>query len=71
MGNGSSFSSFSKNTKQLLVRTGKQMGKGTNANVNVKLFDKNGKKTKTISLDCKFRDDFEGGNTDNFPVDLR
>ena len=47
------------------------MGKGTDSNVNVKLYDNNGRKTKDILLDCRFRDDFESGSTDNFPVDLK
>ena len=71
MGNGNSNNSFSTKTKQLLVRTGEKMGKGTDSNVRVILFDKNGRKTKNILLDCRFRDDFESGNTDNFPVDLK
>ena len=71
MGNGNSNHSFSTKTKQLLVRTGQQMGKGTDSNVNVKLYDNNGRKTKDILLDCRFRDDFESGSTDNFPVDLK
>ena len=66
MGNCNSFSPFSTKTKtkQLLVRTGLKFGKGTDANVSVVLYDKNGRKTKVISLDCKFRDD-------NFPIDFR
>ena len=73
MGNCSSFSPFSTETKtkQLLVRTGLKFGKGTDANVSIVLHDKNGRKTKVITLDCKFRDDFEHGQADNFPIDFR
>ena len=71
MGNSNSISHFPTKQKQLLVRTGVQGGKGTDANIEVILHDKSGRKTKPISLDCKFRNDFESGQTDNFPIDLR
>ena len=71
MGNNNSISHFPTKQKQLLVRTGVQDGKGTDANIQVILHDKSGRKTKPISLDCKFRNDFESGQTDNFPIDLR
>ena len=70
MGNGNSINLFSTKTKQLLVRTGMQRGKGTDASVHVILCDNKGRKTESILLDCKFRDDFESGHPDNFPVDL-
>ena len=71
MGNNNSVNSFSTKRKQLLVRTGIQGGKGTNSNIQVILYNKNGRKTNTISLDHRFRDDFESGHTDNFPIDLK
>ena len=71
MGNSNSVNPFSTKEKQLLVRTGIKSGKGTNANIQVILYNKSGRKTKAISLDCKFRDDFESGSTDSFPIDLR
>ena len=71
MGNCNSFNSFSTNKKHLFVRTGFQRGKGTDSNVYVILLDNKGRKTKNILLDCKFRDDFESGHLDNFPVDLK
>ena len=70
MGNGNSINLSLTKTKQLLVRTGIQRGQGTDASVYVILCDNKGGKTKSILLDCKFRDDFESGHTDNFPVDL-
>ena len=71
MGNCNSVGSYPTETKQLLVRTGLKFGKGTDANVSVVLHDKNRRKTKVISLYCKFRDDFENGQADNFPIDFR
>ena len=71
MGNSNSVNPFSKKEKQLLVRTGIKSGKGTNAIVQVILYNKDGRKTNAISLDCKFRDDFESGQRDSFPIDLR
>ena len=58
------------NQPQLLVRTGDQKGKGTDANVYVILYGRNKRKSKTIPLECSFRDNFERGQTDNFPVSL-
>ena len=71
MGNANSVNSFSTKKKQLLVRIGIQRGKGTDANISIILFENSGRKTKPISLDYKFRDDFESGHTDNFPIDPR
>ena len=58
------------NEPQLLVRTGDQKGKGMDANVFVKLYGRNGRKSQTIQLDCHLRDNFERGQTDNFLIKL-
>ena len=69
MGNNRSVFTLN-NQPQLLVRTGDQKGKGTDANVYVILYGRNKRKSKTIPLECSFRDNFERGQTDNFPVSL-
>ena len=56
---------------ELLVRTGDQKGKGTDANVFVILTGKNGLKTSTIPLTYTFRDNFESGHIDTFPINVR
>ena len=71
MGGTSSSSRGSGYIKQLLVKTGKKAGKGTDANVYVVLYDKLGRKTKKKLLDNKFKDDLESGQTDKFDIDLR
>ena len=71
MGATNSTSSTAGQRIQLLVKTGVQTGKGTDSDVYVVLYDKNGRKTKTIELKYKLRDNFESGHTDNFPIDLR
>ena len=54
----------------MLVRTGDQKGKGTDANEFVKLCGRDGRKSKTIPLEFHFRDNFERGQTDNFLIKL-
>ena len=68
---GNNINSESKqNNPQLLVRTADQKGKGTDANVFVKLHGKNQRKSKAIPLTSRFRNNFERGQTDNFPIKL-
>ena len=75
MGNSTSIETglFSTEKKQLLVRTLdlKQINKGGDANIQVILTNKSGRKTKPISLDCKLSSDDENGQMDHFPIDLR
>ncbi|XP_076063711.1 polyunsaturated fatty acid 5-lipoxygenase-like isoform X2 [Oratosquilla oratoria] len=50
------------------VRTGNQLGAGTNANVTLRLIDHKGTVSPTIKLDRMFHDDLERGSTDYFPA---
>ncbi|XP_033121661.1 allene oxide synthase-lipoxygenase protein-like [Anneissia japonica] len=52
----------------IFVKTGDHQGAGTNANVYVVLVNKKGTRSHNINLDCIWRDDFECGSTDTFPV---
>ena len=52
----------------ITVKTGDRFGAGTDANVEIVLFDENGKCSKSMALDNYFRDDFERGQEDTFPV---
>ena len=70
-GNNASILASKNNGYELLVRTGDQKGKGTDSNVFVILTGRNGLKTPTIPLTNAFRDNFESGNTDAFPVNLQ
>lgn len=53
---------------EVLVKTGDVKGAGTDANVYISLVDAKGRKSRDILLDCKWRDDFEKGNTDVFKI---
>ena len=50
------------------VKTGDRKGAGTDANVYIALYNDYGKRSRDIQLDCKFKDDFERGSLDTFPV---
>ena len=52
----------------ITVKTGDRFGAGTDANVEIVLFDENGKCSKSMALDNYFRDDFERGQEDTFHV---
>ncbi|EDV27172.1 uncharacterized protein TRIADDRAFT_50085 [Trichoplax adhaerens] len=52
----------------IFIKTGDRKGAGTDANIYIALIDKEGKKSRKIFLDCKWRNDFEQGRTDKFPV---
>ena len=53
---------------ELFVKTGDVKGAGTDSNVYIALIDEEGHKSRDIFLDCKWRDDFEKGNTDVFKI---
>lgn len=53
---------------EVIVKTGDVKGAGTDSNVYIALIDEEGRKSRDIFLDCKWRDDFEKGNTDVFKV---
>lgn len=52
----------------IYVKTGDKKNAGTDANVKIKLHDKNGNNTDDLTLDNFFRNDFESGQLDVFPV---
>ena len=52
----------------IYVRTGDKKHAGTDANVKIKLHDNNGNNTDDLVLDNFFRNDFESGRTDVFPI---
>ena len=52
----------------IYVRTGDKKNAGTDANVKIKLHDSNGNHTDDLVLDNFFRNDFESGNLDVFPI---
>ena len=60
---------------EVKVKTGDRKKAGTDADVNIILYDDLGQNSKTVQLDNRFRDDFERGRTDTFTfsdtIDLR
>lgn len=52
----------------IYVKTGDRFASGTDANVRIILKDSSGNRTNKLVLDKFFRDDFERGNLDEFPV---
>ncbi len=50
----------------IYVKTGDRKGAGTDANIKIVLYDDKGAKSPEITLDCRFRNDFERGQTDTF-----
>ena len=50
------------------VKTGDRMGAGTDANVNMIIYDKEGNSSDEITLDNYLKDDFECGREDTFNV---
>ena len=61
-------SNVGESTFKIEVKTGDRLNSGTDANVKIILKDSNGIKTDELVLDKFFRNDFEKGNTDTFPV---
>uniref|UniRef100_A0A8W8HN90 Allene oxide synthase-lipoxygenase protein n=1 Tax=Magallana gigas TaxID=29159 RepID=A0A8W8HN90_MAGGI len=55
-------------TYKIKIKTGDRLGAGTNANVEIVLFDGSGKHTKPAKLDNWFGDDFERGHVDVFTI---
>uniref|UniRef100_A0A8W8HT92 Allene oxide synthase-lipoxygenase protein n=1 Tax=Magallana gigas TaxID=29159 RepID=A0A8W8HT92_MAGGI len=55
-------------TYEIKIKTGDRLGSGTNANIEIVLFDGSGKHTKPAKLDNLFRDDFERGHLDVFTI---
>ena len=53
---------------EIIVKTGDVKGAGTDSNVYCKLYDKSRNESHDIKLDCIWRDDFEKGSLDSFPV---
>ena len=51
---------------KVTVKTGDLKGAGTDANVNIRLYDGTGLASRDKILDCRWRDDFESGATDVF-----
>ena len=60
--------SVSKVDFEIIVKTGDVKGAGTDSNVYCKLYDKSGNESYDIKIDCIWRDDFEKGSLDSFPV---
>ncbi|CAH1789942.1 unnamed protein product, partial [Owenia fusiformis] len=52
----------------IYVKTGDKKGAGTDGNIFVSLIDEAGARTRDLELDTLWKDDFEAGNTDSFPV---
>ena len=59
---------LSKPDFNISVKTGDVKGAGTNSNVSIVLLDEDGRRSRDIPLNCKWRDDFEKGNEDSFKV---
>lgn len=55
-------------TYKIKTKTGDRLGTGTNANIEIVLFDGSGKHTKPAKLDNWFGDDFKRGNVDVFTI---
>ena len=52
----------------ITVKTGDKKGAGTDANVGIALINETGESSQELKLDCRWRDDFEKGHIDDFPV---
>ncbi|XP_033100777.1 allene oxide synthase-lipoxygenase protein-like [Anneissia japonica] len=56
---------------QILVKTSDRRGASTDANIYIALFNSDGHRSKDYKLDTRFRDDFEEGQQDMFPINLK
>ena len=65
---GNILSSRSQPDYTVYVKTGDRKGAGTDANVYIALHNDQGTRSRNIHLNCLWRDDFERGRTDSFPV---
>ncbi|XP_071945339.1 polyunsaturated fatty acid 5-lipoxygenase-like [Antedon mediterranea] len=52
----------------IVVKTGDYKGAGTNANVYVVLVNTKGERSRDLNLDVFWRNDFEAGKTNKFPI---
>lgn len=59
---------FSSRDFKIIVKTGDCKGAGTDSNIRCVLYDETGAKSRSIHLDCLWKDDFERGNIDTFNV---
>ncbi|XP_071505993.1 allene oxide synthase-lipoxygenase protein-like [Diadema antillarum] len=50
------------------VRTGDRKGAGTDADVFIAFYNERGERSRDISLNCLWKDDFERGDVDCYPV---
>ena len=53
---------------EVICKTGDVKGAGTDSNVYLILVDEDNDKSRNILLDCNWRNDFEQGNVDTFPI---
>ena len=60
--------SVSKVDFEIILKTGDVKGAGTDSNVFCKLYDESGNESHDIKLNCIWKDDFEKGSLDSFPV---
>lgn len=51
------------------VKTGDKKGAGTNSDVFIAFYNADGDRSRDIKLDVSWRDDFEAGNIDSFPIE--
>ncbi|CAH1789947.1 unnamed protein product, partial [Owenia fusiformis] len=50
------------------VKTGDKKGAGTDGNVYISMIDEDEKRSQDVKLDAAWRNDFEAGRTDTFPI---
>ncbi|XP_033111083.1 arachidonate 5-lipoxygenase-like [Anneissia japonica] len=65
MGNSSSTNSAN---YEVIVKTSDRKGAGTDGNIFIAFLNKEKKRSKDYKLDVRFRDDFEPGHNDRFPI---
>ncbi|XP_033110172.1 arachidonate 5-lipoxygenase-like, partial [Anneissia japonica] len=58
----------SKASYKIVVKTGDHKGAGSDSNVHIILVNTHGNQSRIIPLDCIWRNDFERGSKDTFPV---
>ena len=67
---GNSISSSSRQLGyEIRTKTGDKKGNGADINIHVTLISEDHRRSHDLHLDCKWRDDFEVGNTDTFEFD--
>ncbi|XP_071966226.1 polyunsaturated fatty acid 5-lipoxygenase-like [Antedon mediterranea] len=65
MGNSSSNTT---ENYEVIVKTSDRKGAGTDGNIFIAFLNNTGKRSKDYKLDVRFRDDFEPGHNDRFPI---